>query len=65
MDETIHHAVEDVGRALEWLVSQGYLERNATRAADPIFSLDKRKLSEAEKLIAKPKRAAKHADHAN
>lgn len=54
LDERVHLAVEDIHRALEWLVSQGYLETTTTDSAGRLFSLHAERRREAEQFMSAP-----------
>ena len=64
LDETIHQAVEAIDRALEGLVSQGYLQQTATGCAGRIFCLNEGKRVEAERFLAEPE-SPEHARKLN
>ncbi len=40
MSEAIRRSVEDTNRALEWLAEEGFLVRDTTAGAGPIFRLN-------------------------
>jgi hypothetical protein len=50
-DERVHHVVETIDRALEWLVSQGYLKTSDTESAGRVFSLRTEKRVDAEQFV--------------
>ena len=52
MSETIRRGVEDTNRALEWLAEQGFLMRDITTGAGPIFRLNQVNRVRAEAFLA-------------
>ena len=56
MSETIRRGVEDTNRALEWLAEQGFLMRDITTGAGPIFRLNQVNRVCAEAFLAQLER---------
>ena len=56
MRETIRRSVEDTNRALEWLAEQGFLMRDTTFGAGPIFRLNQVNRIRAEAFLAQLER---------
>ena len=56
MSETIWRSVEDTNRALEWLAEQGFLMRDITTGAGPIFRLNQVNRVRAEAFLAQLER---------
>ena len=56
MSETIRRGVEDTNRALEWLAEQGFLMRDITTGAGPIFRLNQVNRVRAEAFLAQLER---------
>jgi hypothetical protein len=53
LDQMIHRAVHDTSEAVEWLVSNGYLDANAPTGANRIFSLNEDKRDQAQRFVKK------------
>lgn len=51
LEERIHRRVEEVDRALAWLVDEGFLLKRSTQGSDPIFSFNAAKASEAKSFV--------------
>jgi hypothetical protein len=51
--EVIHRTVEEISRALERLVQQGFLLKLVPRGSEPRFCLNSQKRPEAEELLAR------------
>ena len=56
MSETIRRSVEDTNRALGWLAEQGFLMRDITTGAGPIFRLYQVNRVRAEAFLAQLER---------
>lgn len=56
LSETIRRSVEDTNRALEWLAEQGFLMRDITTGAGPIFRLNQVNRVRAEAFLAQLER---------
>jgi hypothetical protein len=54
LDDFVQRRLEETRRALEWLVEQGFLTRTMTRAAPPVYRLNERTVTDAERLIESP-----------
>jgi hypothetical protein len=52
MSETIRRSVDDTYMALEWLAEQGFLVRETTAGAGPIFRLNSVNRLRAETFLA-------------
>jgi hypothetical protein len=57
MSETIRRSVEDTNRALEWLAEQGFLMRDITAGARPIFRLNQLNRGRAETFLTQIEKA--------
>ncbi len=51
LDERVHHAFEETDRALNYLVSRGFLTEDSTPLSGRIFRLNVEKRSEAEHFL--------------
>lgn len=51
MQERVQRGVEETERALQWLVSQGYLSAEDAGSAPPIFRLNQQKRAKAEQFL--------------
>ena len=52
MEERVHRSVEEVDRAMAWLVSEGFLVRESAQGASPvIFRLNREKDGEAREFV--------------
>jgi hypothetical protein len=47
LDAAVHRALMETGRALEWLVEQGYLSKVSVPGSEHVFSLNPEKQEEA------------------
>jgi hypothetical protein len=57
IEDIVRARVREIDEALEWLVSQGYLKRSASRgAAPPLYTLNDERRAEGQRLIARPRR---------
>ena len=52
LNQTIHRGVEETSRALDWLVAQGYLDRESRTGSGAIFHLRPEQRAEAEAFMA-------------
>ena len=59
LQESIHHTVEEVDEALEWLVSRELLVRTERLGGAPIFGLNPAKAAEAKLLVEQEEGNAK------
>lgn len=53
-EEMIQYKVQQVNRALEWLVEQGFLIQEARPGVNPLFRLNAERLNEAQQFIQDP-----------
>jgi hypothetical protein len=53
LEESVHQSLQQTASALEWLVSQGFLEAVQIPGSRRIFRLDAAKRAEAVRLLAK------------
>jgi hypothetical protein len=51
MEERVHRSVEDVDRALSWLVAEGFLVEESVEGSRPIFQLNRGKVDEAKEFV--------------
>ncbi|HJQ82469.1 MAG TPA: hypothetical protein VKA21_00220 [Candidatus Binatia bacterium] len=51
-EEAIHRSVEEINDAISWLVAQKLLLRKRVRGSGSVFSLNKERTADAEKLLA-------------
>lgn len=51
LDKVIRRSLDETSIALEWLVSEGYLEKTYVRGGDGIYSLNQQKRDEAERFL--------------
>ena len=51
LDQMIHHALQDTRAALDLLVTNGYLTKEAITGSDPVFRLNTEKQSEALSFV--------------
>ena len=51
LDQMIHHALQDTRAALDLLVNNGYLTKESTTGAGPVFRLNTEKQDEALSFI--------------
>jgi len=63
MSEAIRRSVEDTNRALEWLAEQGFLVRDTTPGAGPIFRLNPVNRIRAETFLAQLEKARARGQH--
>jgi len=54
MDESIHRSLEETRQALSWLVKHGLLIKEGTHLSEPLFRLDRKKLSQVRRFINRP-----------
>ena len=52
LDEVVRRKVEETRRALEWLVQRKFLRRTMVAGGEPVFSLNQKKILEAESFLA-------------
>lgn len=50
--ETVHRSVDETADALEWLVTQGFLNETSSTYSKPIYSLNHQLIDEAKELLA-------------
>ncbi len=63
LDEIVHHRLEVTQKALDWLVSRGFLKQVSTAASGTIYSLDWEHRGTAEDFLAKAEAPA--SSHGN
>jgi hypothetical protein len=51
-EEEIHRTVDEISRAVDWLVARGFLLEEPTRAAPTMFRLNPDKRDAAEQYVA-------------
>ena len=51
LDQMIHHALHDTRDALDLLVKEGYLTKEANTGADPIFRLNTDRKTDAASFV--------------
>lgn len=51
LDQMIHHALQDTRAALDLLVEQGYLTKESTTGADPVFRLNTDRQDDAQSFV--------------
>jgi hypothetical protein len=54
LDVAVHRALTETGRALEWLVEQGYLRKVSVPGSEYVFSLNPEKWEEAAAFMQPP-----------
>ena len=52
LDEVIHVRIDETRAALAWLVARGILRQTDTPGQQPVFSIDRGRIGEAERLLA-------------
>src|SRR5262245_9428887 len=50
--EAIYRSVEEIDRALAWLVAEGFLARESTASSPPIFWFNRVKAAEARSFLS-------------
>lgn len=53
LDEKIHRTVDETGEALDWLIQEGFLEQVVTAVSSPVFRVNWRKITDAERFLEK------------
>ena len=56
LDERIQRRIEEVDRALTWLVGAGFLVERSTPGSAPLFLLNRTKVAEAAQLVVRARR---------
>jgi len=52
LEETIRERVEEIERALSWLVAEGFLQQEAAAGAAPVFRLNRARAADAARLLS-------------
>ncbi len=63
LDQEIHESLETVRRAMDWLVSRGFLVREASSFISPVYRLNAEGLEEIARFLEQKKRNNGPAKH--
>ena len=59
LEETVRRGIDDTKQALDWLVTEGYLNRVSTPYTEPIYQLNQDERARAKEFLNKRKAAQK------
>ena len=62
IEEKVQRSVSEVDQALDWLVARGFLLERSRRGSAPIFRLNRRKATQAERLVGRASSAVRATD---